>query len=112
MRVSSGASRMALEHRRLRHTWEDADSTHAYLRRNCESSPARVLWSMANALVSPWICRGGSPQVAADEAAMQEGEPATYHPPPKRLKLDTSGVGKVSCRRAARWASQSLRFLL
>ena len=29
---------------------------------------------------------------------MQEGEPATYHPPPKRLKLDTSGVGKVRCQ--------------
>ena len=26
---------------------------------------------------------------------MEDGEAATYHPPPKRLKLDTSGVGKV-----------------
>ena len=34
-------------------------------------------------------------QVAADEAAMEDAEPAAFQSPPKRLKLDTSGVGKV-----------------
>ena len=34
-------------------------------------------------------------QVALDEAAMDDAEPAAFQSPPKRLKLDTSGVGKV-----------------
>ena len=34
-------------------------------------------------------------QVAADEAAMEDGEQAVFKRPAKRLKLDTAGVGKV-----------------
>lgn len=34
-------------------------------------------------------------QVAADEAAMEDGEQIAFKQAPKRQKLDTSGVGRV-----------------
>lgn len=37
-------------------------------------------------------------QVAADEAAMEDGEQIAFKQPPKRQKLDTSGVGRISGR--------------
>lgn len=48
-------------------------------------------------------------QVAADEAAMQDAEPATSQPPPKRLKLDTSGVGKVPILNVGRTPGHALK---